>query len=54
MRMVLGDTEEARRIPEATIASALPCRFRAVPLRNAPPKPRRWLLQQAAQRFDFR
>lgn len=52
VRMVLGDTESTPN-QGATIASAT-LQISAVPLRNAAAEARRWLLQQAAQRFDFR
>ncbi len=50
VRMVLGDTERAPN-QGATIASAT-LQISAVPLRNAAAEARRWLLRQAAQRFD--
>ncbi|AEF45398.1 Aldehyde dehydrogenase (pyrroloquinoline-quinone)., Gluconate 2-dehydrogenase (acceptor) [Serratia sp. AS12] len=48
--MVLGDTESTPN-QGATIASAT-LQISAVPLRNAAAEARRWLLQQAAQRFN--
>ncbi len=50
VRMVLGDTESTPN-QGATIASAT-LQISAVPLRNAAAEARRWLLQQAAQRFN--
>lgn len=50
VQMVLGDTERAPN-QGATIASAT-LQISAVPLRNAAAEARRWLLRQAAQRFD--
>lgn len=50
VRMVLGDTESTPN-QGATIASAT-LQISAVPLRNAAAEARRWLLQQAAQRFS--
>ena len=49
LRMVLGDTARAPN-QGATIASAT-LQISAVPLRNAAAEARRWLLEQAAQRF---